>query len=568
MENSNQGLLSSLNPDVEAINQEAFHLSGEESQKASWELANLDTASYTLARTAKMALLKNQTSEEPTLDPIELNKKFPKMPQPFTEPVNMTVAQKIYDNQMQRQELQDRVNAGPQDGWYGFTNKWGSNLLAHATDPLELGAGFAVSAALPVVAGAGIAARLGIGAAESTISQTIGRTFVEGTLGNIATQPLEAYNSKQEQRDYNVQDALVGAIGTAAGFSALHGAVKIGSNGLNRFLGRVSPKHAEAIQNAALVQSLEGKRIATDPVIGETLSDTNYPKQSFHKLDSAAINETRFYSPKEIVTNDINSKSSVISDDYGGGIYLTDDPQIANGAAARKLSENDGSIISGKVQDANLIDLDNKTMDAKFVEAARSSLEGSDVKIDPEKMSGKQFFEEIHNAIEDRKLPTSFLDDLKENLKSQGVDGYRLTVDKLADQPHTPHNAVVLFEDKKFSNDGNLLPDKESVPRLSQAEAQNHFEKNNSIEASIHHDSENFSQFQNIKDNPPEPMAAPEFKKQVDSLHEDIKSQIDQLGDSPEAKNLVKLQENLKENATRSDLVGTLLKAAKDCLVG
>lgn len=567
LENSSPGLLSGLNPDVDAINQETYQISGEAAQKSAWELARLDTGTGTLVRSAQTEVLKYQTQNEPTIDPIELNKKFPKMPKPFTEPVNMTVAQRIYDNQNQRQDLQDRVNAGPQDGWYGFTNKWGANLLAHATDPLELGAGFAVSAALPALAPAAVASKLGLGVAEATIGQTVAKTFVEGALANAATQPLEYYNSKQEQRDYDAEGALVGALGTAAGFSVLHGAVKIGSNGLNRFLGRVAPKHAESIEMAALSQSIEGKKISVDPVINEMVSDTNYQKPNFVKIPDENIADTTFYSPKEIVTQDPAAKSAVISDDYGQGVYLTDDANVANGAASRKLNPTDGSIISGKVNEASLVDLDNANMDPRFIEAAKTSLEGSDVKIDPEKLGGKDFFSNVHDAIEEGKLPADFLETLKSNAQAQGIDGYRFTADQLADQPHAAHNAMVLFDHEKFSPEGNLLPDKDAVPRISKEEAQAHFVKNDSVESSIHYDPESFPKFENTVSVPPESPKVAELKKTFDSFKEDIQTQIESLGDHPDAKELVKLQKDLEFDAKKVELQSTAIKAAGDCLL-
>lgn len=574
-----QGFLSEIQPDVESLDNMSLQLTGSDSLKASWELANLDTAVYSIARNLDLKNLANATQDQPKLHPDELNKQFPDIPEKFKEPVNMAVANQIYTNQKQRKELQDKVNAGPQTGFYGFANKWGANLLAHATDPLELAAGFVVSAAVPVLAGSSIATKLGYNAGKqilaqtaeglavqtipkATVGQAVARTFIEGTLQNLPTVGLEAYNSKQEQRDYEVTQSLMGAVGAAAGFSVLHGAVKLGGIKLNNFLARVGEQHLESIQRPAIAQLVEGKKLNVEPIMKELISDTNYDKKGFNKIPNEQIGEATFYSPKESVTHDISSKTSVISDDYGNGIYFTDDQKVANGAAARKLSENDGSILSGKIKDANLLDLD-QPINPELMSFGKES--GLKVK---ENMNGKDFFNMVHEGIESGKLPADYLDQLQLKAKEQGIDGYRFTVNELAGQPHAEHNAVMLFDKEKFLHEDSFLPDSNSVPRINQNDVQAHFERNNAPDASIHYEADSYNEYNKIKDSPPEEIKFSEVKKQVENLHEDLKSQIEQLAGTPEAEELAKIQERIKIDAEKSDHVGTILKAAKDCLVG
>lgn len=574
----NQGLLSNLDPNVAAYDQEELHLTAESSFSDAMDLARMDTAFQAGSRILDQNKLEKETENEPKLSPEELNKKFPKMPKPFTEPMNLSVAKLIHGNNMVRQELQERVNAGPQDGPGGFLNKWGAGLLAHALDPLETAAGFVVGMALPVVAGGtavgkalGIPSKLAIEAAKATgtaipkatIGQSVARLTVEGTLQNTLNIPLDVYSSRLEQRDFNVEEALVGAVGAAAGFSVLHGAIKLGSNRLNRLLGRVSPAHTEMIQKTAIAQTLDGKKIEVEPILKEVISDTNYPKSDFIKIPNESLHEATFYSPKEMVTKDITHPSAAISDDYGNGIYFTDDQKVANGAAARKLNENDGSIIQGKIKDANLLDLDSPITDQFMLDSIKES--GLKVK---DGFTGKDYFNLVHDAIEEKKLPADFLETLKEKARANGIDGYRFTVNEMGGMPHAEHNGVFLFEKEKFVHESNLLPDQDAVPRISQDDVQTHFEKNQSIESSIHYEADNFKEYEAIKNSPPVELGVNEFKKQVDQLHEDLKSQIAQLAGTPEEASLLKLQERLKEDAKKSDLVGTLLKAAKDCLVG
>lgn len=577
MANSNQGLLSNLNPDAEAYNQEAFSLSESDANSAIWENANLDTALSSGRRILDQTLLERDTQNEPKLSPEELNKKFPKMPKPFTESTNLSVAQHIYGVQTARQDIQDRVNAGPQGTWYEV-KKFGANMLAHAMDPLEFAAGYVVSTALPVIAGVtGIGKYLGIPTKEAieaarvagtalpkaTVGQTVARLSVEGTLQNMANVPLDIYSSKQEQRDFNAEEALVGAVGAAIGFSVLHGAVKIGSNKLNRFLGRVTPKHSEAIQSAALSQVIEGKKVDVAPVLDEMISDTNIPNPAYEKVSSDGLHLTNVYSPKEQVTKNIESKSALISDDYGDGIYLTADKEKANGAAARKLNENDGSIIQGKIKDANLLDLDLR-VDPKFQEIAKDS----GIKID-ENMSGKELFNQIHDSIESGKLPPNYLENLKEKAASNGIDGYRFTVNELAGRPHEPHDGFLLFNKDKFAHEQNLLPDTEAVKTITKEEAQAQFEKNQSIESSIHYNEDAAKSFHEALVNPPKEPAQATLKPQIEDFHQQIDDRIKLVGEeSPAAKELVAFKEQAKLESQANELENTVLKAAFDCLGG
>lgn len=581
--------LGNINPDIEAYNNATLEVGAGEAFGAALDLARADTAFFTANRIMDQNTLEKQTANEPKLDPEELNKRF-KMPKPFTEPMNLSMARMIYGQNQARQELQDRVNAGPQDGWHGIVNTWGAGLLAHAMDPIETSAGLLVSAALPVVAGETIAAKLGLNAgkhaltqtaeglvlttgAKATALQTAARVTVEGTLQNMVNVPLDVYNSEQEQREFNAKEAVIGALGAAAGFGVIHGAVKLGGAKLTDFLGRVSPKHTEVLQKVAASQVLEGKKFEVGPVVKDFISDTNYPKTDFVKLSLDDLKNTTMYAPKEIVTKDINAKSAVISDYYGDGIYLTDDPIIANGSVSRKLNDYHGSILSGKVKDANFIDLDlplSESPKAKEVfQGIIDSFPGDKTKIDINQLKAKDVFDAIHDGIESGDLPADTINKINTGLKEQGYDGLRLTADKMAGADHAPHNAVVLFDANKFEHEGNHLPDVENKQKPSQTEVQQLFEKNNSPENKIIYDEKAYKENNKIMDEPPKPDTPSEYEKNLKETTEQVDNTIKLLGEKNEhSKELIQERENIKlENQTAAK-EDSIIKAAFDCLRG
>lgn len=566
---STSGLFS-LEPDEKVLKSEPLELSGSEAFESALLLGSMDAPMYAGQRAIEQHQLEEQTKDRPKLSPEELNKKYPSGE--FTEAMTEPVAQLIHRSKIMRKDLEKRVQAGPQTGWWGAANKWGANILAHVIDPVEIAAGLVVGPAIKVAAPA-FAAKLGIGAATSTVGQSIARNSVEGVIQSAVDLGINAYNSQQEQRDFDATEAMIGAVGGAVGFSAIAGGIKLGSNKLNNFLGRVSGKHAETLQRTAVAQTLNGNKVDADGVLGELISDTNIPNPAFKKIPKEQIGESVFYSPKDITTKDIGASTAVISDDLGTGIYFTDDVKIANGAAARKLNDYDGSIIAGKIKDANLIDLDEIVPDPIFRDAAKSALEGvrgaDNVKIDVDNLSGKGLFNAIHDAIEDGRLPKEFLNILKVEAKIRGIDGYRFTVDEIAGMPHAPHNGIMLFEANKFVQEKNFLPDTDAVPRIPKQKAQELHEFNQSEKSSIFYDEAATKEFNDVLVKPPLDPIPVKIKQLVDNNIKEIDAKIKVAGeDSPAAKELLKLKEEITESLKIGEQEDTVIKAIFDCLRG
>ncbi len=572
---------------------------GEETtSNAAVELAIQGMPITAVPRIINRQILKYKTADEQKLDPEVLNQKYPGLEEKFTEPTNDTVAKSIYDYQTKRKLLEERVAAGPQDGLYGLWNKWGTGLAAGAMDPVFLGMSAVTSGiAAGVLSKTALGTKLGYGAGEAVLKQTaeglvantvksnIGQDFlrhsIEGFAGNLAAEPILYFADKQDQIDYKLQDGLVSAAGTAAGFSLLHGVIRGTKRLINgpseRWIDRSEPHVKQTVDAVALSQAIEGKKLNVGPVLAEYLNRTNVPNERFVKLSPEQIPETTIYFPKNEVTGDINAPSSVMSDHwFPGGIDGTDRAEVANGAS-------NGAILSGKLHpDSKVIDIDGDFLSPNhpFLESVYDSIKSlrnevmdkdSFIMNKPEWdfHSGKQIMDNIHTAIEEGHLPKEFFTNLKTELRAKGVDALSFTTDKLGGQDHSPHNSVILLEPSKFIKSENLLTDRDIVPQMSPIEARELFEKSQSIESSQHYDQTSFEKFEKMAKEPELPPKLADYKKELEDIHSNLDQTLKQLGeDSPEAKEILALKEDLAMDVQKDNFIKDAIKLASKCLGG
>lgn len=546
-------------------------VSGGQAFAASAELAAQDTATASIYRMYTLNSLEREAQFDQKLDPEKLNEKFPGLEKPFTEAKSVRVAQEIADRQAERRRLENIINAGPKGTLQTVAN-FGAAMLPHMIDPIELGAGIATGAGLGV-----IAARSGI--ATAAIAKTavgkVGAELASGFAGNLITEPFSTIPAATaEQREYGIKDAAFNAAVGAAGFTAARlvggKAFKLAKN-----LGDRALNMKERVSTS---QMLEGKRIDVTPVGEMFARQTDIPHEqtgyTFKNLSHEEIKTQTFHAPKQINTPDIKSESAMFSDHYGDGVYMTDNPAVANAAAVRGLDNAQGGIIETKISpDANLVNLDEfVSPTSKFRDAVNSALEGTRNeaglnkfdRVDLDFLSGKQIFDYLEDQVSQGKLPESIINSVGFEAQVRGIDGYNFKADSVGDVEHSPHNAVVIFNPEKIQTGATRAPNPELIKNPTDTELRALREKQDPIRQHRDFVPDDISRLDSNIENPQvHELRASEIDKQADGHIEEMET-ADQLGILSESDK--KALDGLKQDKAFSEKLSTIAKQAIGCV--
>lgn len=340
--------------------------------EAASKLAGMDTFTANWARNT--ALDEMESRGGPKMSPDELNKKYPNVEKPWTQPTSELVAFHLNEEGAQRNKLKQAMSEAPGSGFYKGTVNFSQGLLAHAMDPVEFGVG---AFAAPIISGAAgsVAARTagGLSAAASVVAKGTGLGFdvAEGIIGNAALEPYQYSSAQRAQVDYSVSDSIISTIGGGAAFPLLKfGGVKAFS-GLKNLPASTT---LTAIKNG-LGQIYSGKKpdisLARDTfdeikfggpkegtVTGKVRSDYTFAPKTTEEFKSSPV----FMASKQAGTLEGGTKI-VSSESFGeGGLYGTDNPHHANATAAHSLDTDgpNGDIFQARLDDLNLLDITSK----------------------------------------------------------------------------------------------------------------------------------------------------------------------------------------------------------------
>lgn len=446
-------------------------------------MAEFDTAVISLARIS--AVEEAESRGGAVVPAAELNKQFPGLPNPFTESMNMNAARLIADEQLERVKLSDRIRRGPQ-GYFASTLRFGSGMLMHALDPIEFGAGAVVSGVAPFTVGrAAIAGRLGY-VAKPTAGQIFSRSALEGVVGNAIVEPLPLYAAEVDNSDYTALDSFMGVVGGAVGFAGVRfGVAKFSPvvrHGISKtaaFFQRLGPKHSKAVMQTAVGQLGADKAVNILPLqkqfVDEASGRFGDLKYNFKRFSSADLPKTKFYAGSEFSKKtDLKiGKAAIIEDDFGNAIYLSDNPNVANGSAVRGMNSRDGQVFAVDMKEANLANLDIPPR-GKIKEAVEPVVK----KLFPEKQADKILAEESTKSIFDRIKRKAILgeaseevfEEVKQAFKEKGFDGYQYEGGRFLDTEGPPHNMLVMFDESKFSKVESLSPSRDAVRGLNEDE--------------------------------------------------------------------------------------------------
>lgn len=321
------------------------------------------------------------------------------------------------------------------------------------------------------------------GMAQRALANPFLRNFGEGVIGNIASEAIVARAAVQEGRDYGLDDIFYNTVGGALlvpgavlGFQkAAQGLRYTGKFAINRsaaFLNRIDPKYSELLQSTSLGRLMQDKLPRADvfhqhavvELKGDMPSWAGRDAQyNFTRLLPEDFKGRRVYAASYERGGALGGQTESLDAFLGSGVYATDNPIVANGAAARSIKETTGAVIELEATDSlNLINLNEKVP-----ENLASVFQGHGVtKADLKNKSAMEIMEMIQDRVQSNDLPPRFIEDLNEQLKAQGFDGYHSDGSRIEGEAMDPHNSIVVFNKEKLKEIREIEPEADKIGKL------------------------------------------------------------------------------------------------------
>jgi hypothetical protein len=515
---------------------ETTPVSLQRSAEAAVALSTLDTAVFSIARIKRMHDLEQEAGEK--IEPGKLNEMYPEVSHrvPFTEPMTKRVADEIADRQRTRMQFESAMASGP-GGFWGEGTRFAAGMIPHMFDPIEMASGFAAEGVLAKIAGrAAMAGKVSYRLASSPAGQFV-KTAAEGIAGNLAVEPLVLFAAQQDQTDYDALDAMVNITGGAIGFA---GARYAGSHALE-FVRRQSPRLFEHLRNTAIGQWVSGRMVNVEPVLHahvDELADVAHvgaPHERIFREAAGAPYEYRALPPERVNdrplfaasisrTDDIReAKLRILEEDFGDGVYVTDNPRVAHANAAQELEAADGSVFEFKPDDLRYVDLQTPAK-PELVAAIREVLPELAEKVASK--TGREALETVREGVGRGDYPANALGRIQEALRGQGFDAYRWEGGDFLGSKNTPHNAMLVFNPEKVQAPVRSLPaDRTLKPQLDEGALRREAERSQSQEAQVGYDAEAVKQHQAARQSPaPADPKHAEVALEADSVVEQLDS--------------------------------------------
>lgn len=533
------------------------------------------------------------------LPPNELNKRYPEVDQPFTEPTSLPVAEEIARRARDRHELESIVARSPVGGGARF----GAGLIAGSLDPLNLGAAL-VSGGL--LRGAGV-----IGEAAS-IGQYAANAAIEGAAGAAIPEAISGYAAVQEHQNYDLGDYFKNVASAGAGFAGLSTAGKyLVAPAFKRGFGKAAefvsrnPEAERMSHEAAVGQLLLDRQVDVEPISRQMIQDTSapaprpgLPEYRFDPIESSdQVRERQFYHGSDKSMGSLaEAPKTPIEENFGHGVYLTDNPLVANGHASGTFTDADGKIFQVAVDhpELNLIHLDKRLEQGparNVVEAyldeqkARPGGEldpGQDKAVTvreatpgaPSPFSGgatmKEVLENVQRGIQAGRLPSDALDQIGSRLKAAGFDGYVYQGGSYLEGKGAPHNIVMLLDPQGTGDAGGLAqergqlaPEPSAVSRPTPVQAEELAKAQSAPQNGINYDAAAVQDFEQKLREPAKEMELPDLKEHDTAAMDALRKLKEEGGLSPEE---LKEFERLSELEAAAKEEETTIKAGMFCL--
>jgi hypothetical protein len=380
------------------------------------------------------------------VDPQVLNKEFPGVEVPFSQPTTRYVAQYLQDQAMERRHRQEIIARGP-TGVLPTISGFAAGAIAHMTDP--------VGALLMFAGGKAMGAAVeGMG---KGIAPTLLKIAGETVPYNVATEIPNIATAGAEQRNYTLDEALQNiAFSSLAGIgigAAAHG-LGAGIPKAFRFLHDV-PVAQDIAEKAAISQGMQGKPVDVSPILKDRLHEIA-PVRSTADMELRGPRSTApdrpFYAAAMDSPADMSRATyAVIGKDYGPGRYTSDSLDVINGHVASKWAEMPGRIVETEIPEgAKLLHLDEPlTPELKAILAHDASGE----------ITGKQVYDSASNPAT-----------LNQALKQAGYSGLEYQGGQIGDHAGSPHTIKMLFDESQAKAKQVLQPDPSRVGGLPKEE--------------------------------------------------------------------------------------------------
>lgn len=551
---------------------------------------------------------REQAKNGKKLTPQELNELYPELDEKFNSPFTHVEAQSIVDRYHERRRLESIIQSGPSDAvsWVG---NLGAALMAHVTDPLELVANVGMTAGLGYLGrAAGLGSRFAkLGRAERA---ALG-VFAENVVSQAALEPVHQYMTKDELQEQTVADVFHSIALSSVGFSALH-------YGVHR-LARLFPERTEGLAHESAVgQLVSDRRPQVEPILDAAIDtkrvtpkgiyDGQRVPYEFRVLDDADIKGRGFYHGTGVMVTDIlKSDRLPVGEDLGNGLYLTDNPNVANGVGGAAGSSADGAVFQVGVENLRLIDLDkpavgpikellreqlakalgdgmpnyaaaDRYLNAKpFFQRSFSALADHTVALTEPSLAAnrglsggrslREAMDVLREAIADNRIEREVFDDLAHLLSEAGYDGYRHSGGNPYDLDS--QNVIMLFDPEKSVKDGKLQaldvqPANKSAVGNPSAEAVRQFgEERNSYRAGIDHDPDEFRKFEELEAMP-KPQPTGDYVQQLEDQAIAALDQMEKLGHLTEED--VAALESIKAARAEHTQYEKILQTAASCV--
>lgn len=434
---------------------------------AALDLSNLDTFVGNMARNG--ALDEMEKSGAKVLLPEELNQKYPHVSTPFKEPTNELVAFHLNEEGKKRKDLQEIIAKG--GGNYSGAISFGAGMVAHMADPVEFGSGALLSAGVGILGG--LAARGTFGAravAAGQIAQKGGfvKEAVEGIVGNAALEPYMMDSAARAHEDYTIQDALTNVVAGGLAFPSLMFGGKKALGGLKYASDSI---YGTALKNS-IGQFMDGYKPQLDHfkaaydkfIYGSPKNADVGPLRSgyaFSPADVDGIKARPMYAASR-QAGTLEGGVKPIGDYHGDGVYLTDNPTVANNLAAHPM-ESDlpaGDVHEMRLDQTHLLDsqVEAKQVLSALPEDVKTML--GDVK------TVKEAVDKINDLIDQGDADDTLMRDFQNGIKEQGYDGYKFTDEA------NGHNGAYIFPESadKIKKEGFYKSDTASIQPLDKTE--------------------------------------------------------------------------------------------------
>lgn len=555
------------------MNQEPQTTSAE-ATSAAFDLGQFDSAVILAARYSGAKELENSGVSK--ISALEANQRYPDMPIPFREPINPYIAQLQYDNLKYKDELQRKIENGPND-WWTKSKVFGAGLIAHVMDPIEFGVGSLLGWGVGGIAAVGgfggkvATAAVQVSKGSARFAARLGINTLEAGTGNliqnVGQEAATALTVNKEGGTYTpepvdlVKDLAFNTFAaTAFGVGLKEGAFHL--NGLKRMLRNTSPEADLAVARAAVGNLENDIRPDPTPIISALAKETSVKPQDF---GLPAYDYTPGIEGKKLYAVSKGGESLPVGNDFEIGTQLTDNPAVANAAATRGMADGTGLVHEVSVKDLNPIHLDQPIPENlhELISGDLKDLGFKQPEID--KMSMHEVLTSYQDAIDSGEVSPKIMQELKQDFLKAGYNSLLSDGKDFLGVAHEPHNNVTVLDESLLNRENSLSPAPGVIRQPTPEEVAAAAEHTQNFKNHTLVDGNKFDDIQAKIDSIPDNVAQESVK-----LKDEVTATLDELNQLKEQNILstedIKAAESLKEDFNNLETKASLIKAAAGCI--